>query len=110
VSAVVDANGVVLLKWEYEATCADGTTNTCSGVEIDFVSQQTGQQVFPSKQWTDTTHSATYGDWGAEAIAIGEGILYVERNANSQIALSAYPLSGLAIDFRVARQELVEGG
>jgi hypothetical protein len=108
--AVVDANGVVLLGYDYLATCADGTTNTCSGFEVDFVSQQTGQQVFPSEQWTDTTDYGANGDWGADAIAIGEGALYVERKVGDETTLSAYGLSGLAIDYRVALQESTASG
>ena len=43
---IADANGVVALPYSYEATCSDGVTKTCSGFEIDFVSQDTGLTVF----------------------------------------------------------------
>lgn len=105
---LVDANGTVLLSYDYEATCADGTTNTCSGFEVDFVSQQTGQQVLPPERWADSTDTGTYGSWGDLGLAIGVGTLYVERTANSQATVSANGVSGLAIPYQVALQEHVE--
>jgi Putative Ig domain len=104
---LVDANGVVALPFEYEITCANGTDNSCSEFQVDFVSQEAGQQVFPSEELPDTSYSGSYGSWGDLSNAIGEGSLYVER-ASSEITVSAYAVSGLAIDYQVALQEQVE--
>jgi hypothetical protein len=99
---------VVLLQYGYELPCANGKEDTCSGYEIEFVSEQTGNQVLPTEQWANTTANASSGFFD-EANAIGEGVLYVE-NGYLGVSLSAYPVPGLAIDYEVALQELAESG
>lgn len=108
---VVDASGVVVLPSHFAYTDSDcGITPACAGLEVAFLSQQTGARVLPTIQVVDPT--AAYG-----FVAVGETPtvdaerLYLLLNANSTSAsVSSLLVPGLNLDYQIALEKRVASG
>ena len=96
---VVDVNGVVVVASQLSHPCAQDTTRTCIGLQLNFMDQSTGVASLSPLTVTDPSK-----DFYVYHPAIDTGRLYLYRikggfTPNDQASLSAFDVSGLGTDY-----------
>jgi hypothetical protein len=105
---VADSNGVVALPSSYEFACPDYSTLACSGVQVEFVTQDATSPVLPTLHVTDLANQY----FNLSDLSIDAGRVYLTRSdapVDNGGSLSAFAVTGLSTDYRVARQEALAG-
>lgn len=106
---VTDSNGVVALPSSYDFTCPNISTVPCSGVQVEFVTQDAASSLLPTLQVTDP--ASQY--FNLYDLAIDAGRVYLARTdtpVDNGGSLSAFAVPGLATDYRLALQETLTDG
>jgi uncharacterized membrane protein YgcG len=103
-----DVNGTIAFPTNFDYGCATGFQNTCTGFQVEFLTQAAGASALPTLQTTDPADTPVFAS-GDAGLAIGSDGAYLlsPEYGTSQTSVNAYAVAGLAEDYQTALEQAV---